>query len=431
MGKKGKNKASAASGMTTQEKLGANQILKWKVNSKGNGNVHYRSKKFRYEYNGKLSKGLPIDGMIRYMSGESLTEYDGKMKTILPKNKKLGLKKPEFLYTDNFGTSTHYEGNDVIRKIKGKFVNSVLKGPVTMELHSGDSKQYMKQISMNSKTIAGSNGFDRTILKPGEGETVLWVISRNGKEKMIMNASGHFNSFGNLTGIGVLNVMHVPANMNEMTILSNKYNESNYNYTFRGRFKGSNGGLIVPDGNGVKEFANGRVQIVKNGKDAQTFSSRKEMEDFVSKKNNSLIKIQSAARSKLARKTAQSRRNNLVKRNRKKRNSEMALKTIIEMSNQSNLNLQKKLRSLSKSHQKQMKTSYLNSLKNDECAICLDSFESGQFMAQTACKHKYHSHCLRDFYRQKANNALKKCPQCRANINHRRKPRTRSSLMML
>lgn len=435
MGKKGKNKATDL--MTHPEKLGATNILKWNVNSRGTGDVHYKSNKFKYEYLGKVDRGLPIEGKFIHRNGHIPVQYEGKLQTILPKSKKLGLVKPAFIMTDNSATTTTWEKNGIIRQTIGKFVNSYPTGPIKIKTFTKSvinskvprSKVIMTQHAKNSQTIFGNDGVGRTLLMPGRGRTTLELHSANGKKIVIYNAVGTFDSFTKFRGNGVLNVSHIILNNNV------KKNDVPLNYRFIGKFKGANGGIMVSNGDGLKEFDNGRVEIIKNGKTDMIFSSRTEMKKHFNQLKDisekiSATKLQSAARSMASRKKTQTLRNK-INANRKS----FVLNAIIDTVNQNNLNSQKVLRSLTKHSlqtvDKTKKQPYLNALQNNECSICLENFSKGQFITQTACKHKYHKNCLKQFYEKKDNKLLKVCPQCRKPINHQRKSNTHSSHIML
>ncbi|ESO01034.1 hypothetical protein HELRODRAFT_153609, partial [Helobdella robusta] len=45
---------------------------------------------------------------------------------------------------------------------------------------------------------------------------------------------------------------------------------------------------------------------------------------------------------------------------------------------------------------------------NTSCCICLDDFETGDFVWQLQCCHNFHSHCVYKWLREKRN----RCPLC-------------------
>ena len=423
MGKKGKQTKSSPAEIKLEDKLGADEIFKWNMNVRGEGTVHFRSRKFRYEFEGKTKGGLPHDGVLSFFNGPA---FKGKVKTILPKKKMEGVARPQFLYSDNSGILMHSLRNGRLKTIQGKFMNSVLKGPVTIEMRSAHNDgPYMKQIGENSVTMQGRNGIVKVELKPGKGETLLVTPSKNGKEQIVMIASGDFKSFNNVAGRGSLEVSRIPFEKN-----NSKNNRNPTNFKFTGKFKMNDSGLLVPDGPGIKSFANGRIQLLlKNGL-TKNFASEEEMLKFKANMNRAYSTVQLMMRAKLSRNTIQSQMNAIAKQNKL---SNTFRNKVIESSNRTNFNLQKKLRSISKSYKTQANKSFLNYLKQDpdDCAICSMEMASGDPLAQTACKHKFHAGCLLEFYRRKPNYVLKQCPVCRANVNHARKSETKSSFMLV
>ena len=49
-----------------------------------------------------------------------------------------------------------------------------------------------------------------------------------------------------------------------------------------------------------------------------------------------------------------------------------------------------------------------NSQDNNKCSICLENFDTQEFIAKTSCNHLFHKICLQNWY-----NKHNTCPICR------------------
>ena len=56
---------------------------------------------------------------------------------------------------------------------------------------------------------------------------------------------------------------------------------------------------------------------------------------------------------------------------------------------------------------KDIKEYKIESLKEEECLICLENFKKGEIITIINCNHKYHTHCIYSWFEKK-----KTCPLC-------------------